>query len=359
MKSSFFIPVTVIAFTVVVTAAFALRAQDAAASASRGGSKPAADLKTAGEKSASAKWVFSLLSDDLQKKLSNEYDYVVGTEMSSEGRKLPTPDFGKPQYYIMQSMERHDSGDVRGDTKDTQDIPVAALKKQLFAALASNGYRPAEVNHPPTQVLTFVCGALNKIDPISDTGGDSGSDGGGSGADTGNLQNLRSRAEIVGGKKFAGEFAAAFAGQLQCSGTSGCEPSDSLRRFVTRDDTTGVLVYAIFNDCYYCIVTAHDMGALKNNGGKLLWTTRVSAIARGVSFEQMLPILINNSAYFFGRETDGVEIVRKRAYRNTGIPISEESAAKYISSGTSASGTSATTAPKPAPSGAASATGKP
>jgi len=389
MKSSFFIPVTVIAFTAVTAAAFALRAQDAAASTSRGGSKPSADLKAA-EKSAPDKQVSSLLSDGFKEKLRREYPITVGTEMTDAGRKLPMPTFDKPVYYIVQSVERHDIGDVRGDTKDTPDIPVAALKQLLFTALAANGYCLADANHPPTQAITCVCGVLNKIDPVnpnSEVDPDAqdkaaqtflsvpkspsppGTDKNARAAlspsdevgmkDSSRLQNLRSHAEIVGGKKFADEFAAAFSGQLQCSGTVGCEPSDSLRRFVTRDDTTGVLVYAIFNDCYYCIVTSHDMGALKNNGGKLLWTTRVSAISQKFSFEQRLPVMVITASWYFGRETDGVEVLRRGSYMNTKGLIIGEHEVEYISGTASASGTSATTAPKPASSGAASATGKP
>jgi len=311
MKSSFFIPVAVAAI-VFTAAALALRAQD-----------------------VPARQVFPFTPEDL-KKYSQIVDYIIGTEMTDAGRKLPTPAFDKPVYYIMQSVERRDIGDARCDTKGAKDTPVAFLKKQLTYALASNGYRPADADHPPTQALTCVYGVLNKIDSVRDAGGDSASsDGGGrSDADTSRLQNLRFRAEIVGGKKFAGEFAAAFARQLQCSGTTGCEPSDSLRRFVTRDNATGALVYEIVNDndCYYCIVTSHDMDALKGNGGKLLWTTRASTTARSFLIEQVLPIMVNNAAYYFGRETDGVEVV---------YPL-------HICGATPASGTSVP-APKPAP----------
>jgi len=323
MKFPFFIPLTVIVFT----AALALRAQDVPAPASQSGSKPHADLNAA-KKPVPDKQVFQFTPDDLKK--YSLIEFIIGTEMTDAGRKLPMPEFDKPVYYTMQSVEGLNVSDARG---------AAFIKKILTYALASNGYRPADADHPPTQALTFVCGVLNKIDSVRDAGANSaGSNGGdGSSADASRLQNLRSRAEIVGGKKFAGEFAAAFAGQLHCSGTTGCESSDSLRRFVTRDDATGSLVYEIVNDndCYYCIVTSHDMDAPKDNGGKLLWTTRASTTARSfplVPLEQVLPIMVNNAAYFFGRETDGVEVVRRRT--SCGAP--------------SASGTSAP-APKPAP----------
>jgi len=340
MKSLFFIPVAV-ATILFTAAALALRAQD-----------------------VPAKQVFPFTPDDLKK--YSRIDYIIGTEMTDAGRKLPTPEFDKPQYYIMQSVERHDIGDARGDTKGTKDIPVATLKKYLTSALASNGYLPADADHPPTQVLTFVCGVLNKIDLVKDAGGDSAG-GDGSSAEASRLQNLRSRAEIVGGKKFAGEFVAAFAGQLQCSGTTGCEPSDSLRRFVARDDPTGALVYEIVNDndCYYCIVTSHDMDALKDNGGKLLWTTRASkphipTTARSVSFDLVLRIMVNNASWYFGRETDGVEVVGKSIVCGpVHVDIPEAEVVGYYYPGATPGSGTFVPVPKPVTSGTAPASGKP
>jgi hypothetical protein len=49
--------------------------------------------------------------------------------------------------------------------------------------------------------------------------------------------------------------------------------------------------------------------------------------------------MINNASYFFGRETNGPELVRKRAYKRADVTIGEASVVEYISGSTPPSGT--------------------
>jgi len=267
------------------------------------------ELKPA-KKPTSDKWSFSFLPVGLQR--NPQVDYAIVTEMTDEGRKLPTPSFDAPVYYISHSLGETDVGNAYGGTRP---IEYALLENKLKSSLASNGYRPSDPSNPPTQVLFITWGMFNH----------------GQGGD------LLSRAKLIGGQKFADEFAQAVREQRDTSGS--LRGNGPLRDFEQRDDLTETLVYAIFEECYYLLVTALDLEALRQNERRILWTTKISTIARGVSFQSTLPIMIDNASYFFGRETNGPEIVRKRAYKNASVTIGEASVVEYISGTTATSGT--------------------
>jgi len=326
------------------------------------------------KKPKSDKWTFSLLPVGLQKNPQIEFTFV--TEMTDEGRKLPEPSPANPVYYQSHSMGQRDVGDAYGGTKP---IPYEALKAALDSSLANNGYRAIDPknpdpNHPISQVLILTWGMHNKIDTTMDIGdslgddmtaddgsgniggadaGDGGGDGGSSfsgfsatEADTSARANLLSRAKIVGGQKFANEYAQAL-----------MEGSMAMRNFSQRDEKTEALVYSVQNECYYLLVTSLDADALRRNEKKILWTTTVATVSQGVSFIQTLPIMINNASWFFGRETNGAEIVLKNAYKKGKVTIGDAEVVEYI---TGTSGTNAPKAPaKPAPATSGTSTGKP
>lgn len=317
-----------------------------------GGTKPP-ELKAA-QKPKSDKWTFSFLPVGLQR--NPEIDYTIITEMTDDGRKLPAPSFDKPVYYISHSVGQRDVGDSYGGTKTIQ---YNYLEKQLGNALASNGYRLADETHPATQLLFIAWGMHNKIDNTDDDSADSADSGDGevsTGAgvasfDNSMVQNLLSRAKIVGGQKFAGEFARALSEQLVW--TSNLNANGPLKRFAERDDITEALVYEIMNECYYLLVTSLDVDALKQNRKKILWTTKISTTSQGIAFESTLPNMISNGAYYFGREMSGPDIIRKRAYKRGSVDIGEATVVEYMT------GASGTTVPAPTPAASGTATGNP
>jgi len=274
----------------------------------------------------SDKWAFTFLPVGLHP--NPQLDYAIVTEMTDEGRKLPTPSFDHPVYYISQSMGQNDVGDSYAGMKD---IPYEYLQTQLTASLASNGYRSVAPKHPdhmPTQVLFFVWGMHNTIEIPKYLLSSSISRMEWRDSDwwPEYRQNMLSRAKTIGGQKFANEYAAAFDGEY-------------LSKLSARDDTTGMLVYAVGSSCYYLIVTACDLEALKSNQRKVLWITRISTVSRGVNFKATLPVMIHNASYYFGRETPP-EFLRKRAYKKARVDIGEATVVDYI---TGTSGTTSTT----------------
>ena len=278
---------------------------------------------------------------DSQKKIYATHAII--TEMTDAGRALPEPIKTRlPVYYLSHSKEQRNFGDVSVGTKR---ITYSFLRKQLATAFASNGslYRSADKEHPPTQVFYFEWGVCDEIKfPGASAKNSGGNPDAGKVANTSFRDNLIARAELVGGKKFAGEFVQALM-------------ENDMKRFATRDDPTLALIHAIFNGCYYLRVSSCDFEAHKKNQKKLLWSTTVTALSRELSFDAALPVLIQFASIFSGLETVGHEIVRPRTGGNKrGIiaTISEETVAAFIShlplsTSTPALQSTDTTPPKP------------
>ncbi|MEO5959096.1 MAG: hypothetical protein ABIZ49_03085, partial [Opitutaceae bacterium] len=53
----------------------------------------------------------------------------------------------------------------------------------------------------------------------------------------------------------------------------------------------------------------------------LLWRTRMTVAAQGVSQEQTLPTLVLSAAPYFGREMSSAEILSKRTIREGNVEI--------------------------------------
>jgi hypothetical protein len=303
----------------------------------------AAQRQKAAQKPKSDKWSFSFLPGSLQK--NPQIEFTIITEMTDEGRKLPAPNFAKPVYYISHAVGQRDVGDSYAGTKSVQ---YKYLEEQLNNALMSNGYRPADAGHAATQVLFIAWGRHNRVVQSEDD--EAGEDAGGErryNVNEQDIRNLLSRAKVVGGQKFADEFATALNDHL--AWTSNLQGRGPLRRFAERDDLTETLVEQIFDDCYYLLVSSFEVEALKHNEKKLLWHTKISTSARGLALEDTMSGMIGNGAYYLGREMSNPDIVRKRAYKKATVEIGEATVVEQYFSGES--GTSA-----PAASGTASGT---
>jgi len=276
----------------------------------------------AAKRPKSDKWSLSLPPVDFKK--YQQIGYIVVTELTDAGRALPLPDVYKPVYYTY------------GGTHDNE---YKFLPKDLTVALASNGYLPSDADHPPTQVLFFTSGMHRRMEATgnADNGGDVS-------VNSNDIIDLLSRARTVGGEKFADEFARALAGQLEWSGTSDSSQNSSLRRFAERDDAaryndTKAVVQALFHDWYYLLVYSLDYEAFRNNQKKTLWTTHISTPARGTSLEATLPSMGYYGSYYFGRKTDGPEILKRPTGTSPSIQIGKVEVVEYTSGSIFSSGT--------------------
>ena len=272
---------------------------------------------------AQSQWVFSLLPKSLQSNPSLELTVI--TEVTDEGKKLPPVSPDHPAYYVAQSAGYVQFGDTYGGEKTLSSDEIDRILKK---SLATGGYLPAQLPaQPPTLAVIYYWGAHNLL---SDDNGSLSADQ--------VARNILDRAALVGGEKFARELATLFeqANAMSAPGSpgpsassgddsgnsSGAAPmltpistdfANPVNLFKMRSLKNEFLLDQASDDCYYVVASVYDYAAFTHNLHKLLWRTRMTVNAKGVSQVQSLPTLIASAAPYFGRDMPESEILSKRA----------------------------------------------
>jgi hypothetical protein len=269
---------------------------------------------------ASSGWVFELLPKSLQK--NPRLDVTILTEMTDAGRRLPQVDRAHPAYYVLQAGGYHARHqDVTGEKK----LPPAELETIVQRALASAGYLPAapEQGHPPSLVLIYTWGVHGE--PLaSDTMTPAALD-----------RNLRERAALVGGEKFAARLLDLIRRnrELMDAQTSGLrldvgtdQPApppvgaelfafmNPVERFRQESPKNAFLLEQIRGDINFVVLSAYSVADLAAGQRTLLWRTRMTAGADGVTQLETLPALVRTGAAYFGRDMTEVATVNPRAH---------------------------------------------
>jgi len=255
------------------------------------------------KKSESA-WVFSLLPKAFQKHPRLAISII--TEMTEDGRKIKPPTPANPTYFHAYSGGFHEEGP---GIYEKGTVSEQNLEKHMYQSLATSGYLPDTPEHLPSLYLVFFWGVHSKLEEKDpDTGVDI--------PDVGH-HNLLARAQLVGGVAFAKELAKALRDQ-SLNGGPMSSILDPVYRFTDRDDLTRNLMEQILDDCYYVVISAYASVALARGEKKLLWRTKMSTPAQGVSLVETTPALIDSGADFFGRDMSSASIVDKRISREHG-----------------------------------------
>jgi len=216
-------------------------------------------------------------------------DMVVVAETSPESAKLvrPTPD--QPASYVAFDDGYREAGDPVANEKPPT---AAAVARALRQTLAAEGYRPATAQTPPTLLLIYHWGSLNRdslairngmeIDP-----------------------NLKARVALVAGRAYERQI-----------------DDDIVQRQISRDlhtnfppplflsDQARELRQLAQDDRYFVIVTAYDYAALGRHEARRLWRTKMSASNAGVAMAAALPALIQGGGPYFGRGNEDSQFVR-------------------------------------------------
>lgn len=254
------------------------------------------------------------------------------SELTEAGKKLPAVSPERPAYCQAISKKYLE----RGESSPQRPLPPAAIDDMLQRALSAGGFLPADAAHPPTLGLVYVWGPHQVLE---------------SGDDIQYIQNLLDRAALVGGDKFAAELAKAIRESAEIREASaaplgspnmpglgaaaGFEQmagiTDPVRRFIHRTPENEFLVEQASSDCYYVVVSAYDFPSLATPQKKLLWRTRLTVNARGVSQKQAFPALVSAAGTFFGKDMIRPERVTKLSLEGTvdvGAPFSVEETGK-------------------------------
>lgn len=225
---------------------------------------------------------------------------TVITEYTAAGRKIPPATPAHPAYYAAGDAGYH----VEGESYAGEDMPApAGLKTAVEKALATNGYLPAAASgHPPALFISYYWGAANLPDPdFPDIG----------------HHHLLVRAALIGGVKFAEEFHQALAEEDALRELGGSPPAFSpVHQFEERDERTRALVQQARGDTYFLIAAAYDYQSIARGKRTLLWRTKMTVDAQGVSLAQTLPPLIASSGPFLGRDMPEPELLIRRVLHN-------------------------------------------
>lgn len=252
-------------------------------------------------------WVFDLLPKAFQK--DPRLDLTVITEMTAEGRKWPEVDAGHPAYYLAQSGGYHRTHEApAGEKTLSADMMDAFIRRSL----ATRGYLPAAATTPATLALVYYWGAHARPDDDDSLS-------------TGQLAaNLLERAALVGGEKFRQEFAALMAEAVTQEeaatsistrqqtidgvtvepvvGADQLEMINPVTRFRQRSPKNDFLFEQATGSVYYVVISAYDYAAFTRKQRVLLWRTRMTVSAAGVSQTDSLPTLIRSAAPYLGRD---------------------------------------------------------
>ncbi|MFT3783147.1 MAG: hypothetical protein QM790_14155 [Nibricoccus sp.] len=240
----------------------------------------------------------------------------VITEVTDLGKKITPPTANKPAYYLIKSMGYHHEGQ---GVYEEGKVAIENIERIVRNSLASSHYLPADKEHPATLCLFYFWGIHSKLDnPDQETGMGGTPDIG--------YKNLLARAQLVGGAKFAKEFEAALKSKhdSMSPGDNKMIGIDPVYMFTMRTDLNRSLMDQVLDDCYYVVVSAYDAGALVGKGErKLLWRTKISTAAQGVSIAETTPTLVTSGGAFFGRDMKEAMLVDKRINRKGSVETGE------------------------------------
>ncbi len=227
-------------------------------------------------------------------------DETVITEMTDEGRKLTPPSPEHPAYYVARPMGYHAEGH---GTAAERPPPESLLEDRVRQALAVNSYLPAAPGKPPTLLIVYVWGVHNNLD--------AGTEDSGAFPDV-KHRNLLSRASLVGGTRFAGELKAALERQDRVYDVTAMPLLDPVRLFTEHDPKTRQLVELSKANCYYVVASAYDYVAGAHGDRILLWRSKMTVDAQGVSMAEALPTLILHAGEFLGRDMSEAATMARR-----------------------------------------------
>ena len=79
-----------------------------------------------------------------------------------------------------------------------------------------------------------------------------------------------------------------------------------------RDQQTENLLVQISNDCYYVVISAFDYSTTGQGKRQLLWRTKLTAAAPGLSMADAIPALVAKGSAYLGHNMKEAEFFSNR-----------------------------------------------
>ena len=297
-----------------------------------------------------SRFTFSLLPKSLQRRPS--LDFHVITELTDAGRKLAPPSAAAPVYYIAQPGQFTQMGT---NTSAGETPPnLGRLTQAMETALASSGYLKAAPTTPlPALAVVFNYGSFARFSMQAYDMKDDQMLGEAGLADSPMLrseqrstdalllvvledkaarEDILQRATLIGGEKFTRDLArvlkeeamARAGGQVtrDLSFTS-IDAAGPFHRFINANPDLMKLVEDSFNDCYFVIASAFDYVAMKKGERVLLWRTKMTVNATGISMTESLPALVVAAGPYLGQDMSNAVTVTRRISRVGKVELGE------------------------------------
>ncbi|MEO6569169.1 MAG: hypothetical protein ABIO94_10445 [Opitutaceae bacterium] len=260
--------------------------------------------------------------------------FNVFTEMTSAGRERPEPTREKPLRYFAPAGSYVEMGwqTMAGE----RPPPWPQLREAVQAALAANGYNLIADDHQrPDVLIVFSFGAFSTdlaqlaVDPMTQEPifpppvtaeellpylmkGPL--------RDAKAVQDVIDRARFIGGGRVAEELRSALVFESSYNGPDGGSPVQLLLHGSGGGAVERVLELA-FHTCYFVTATAFDFSGVEKKQKQVLWQTRMTVEAQGVTMDEVLKPLIINTGSYLGRETPEPIIVQKRISREGNVEV--------------------------------------
>ncbi|HWA25166.1 MAG TPA: hypothetical protein VG734_05775 [Lacunisphaera sp.] len=311
-----------------------------------GGAEPAAAPSTGRGNG----FKFSLLPKSLQRRPA--LDFHVITELTDAGRKVAPPSAAAPAYYIAQPGQFTQMGTNTSAGERPPDL--AQLTRAMEKALANGGYLKAAPGTPlPSIAVVFNYGSFARFslqmydmaddqllaEAIPDSTPMVRTDERSTDAllkivlqDKAAREDVLQRATLVGGEKFTRELARVFKEEAEIRlgnqalselGFSEIDAAGPFHRFFDGNSNLMMLVEDSFNDCYFVIASAFDYVAMKKGQRVLLWRTKMTVSASGVSMTESLPALVVSAGPYLGKDMADAITVSRRISREGKVELGE------------------------------------
>ena len=247
---------------------------------------------------------------------------TVITEFTPEGRTVTPATPQKPVYYVGNHSDLTEAGDVIGGEVPP---PIKKLNAAMEKALRVNGYLPADKAHPPSLFIFYRWGSFNHLKMALNTPARADQTEGMSALDQASqigpldefqAMNLIERAALVGGTQFGLKVARAI-------------KINSLTVLERSDPKVEQLLEQASQDLYFVIASAYDFEAAQAGQKKLLWRTKMSAPAQGLTMDDTLPVLAVSAAPYFGRQMEEAKPLQMRLLEGK-VEIGEPKVQEYL-----------------------------
>jgi len=242
-------------------------------------------------------------------------DSTAITESTDAGRQIAAPTADHPAYVVTHSAGRHDFGSA---IAEKMAPAPESLVQQMESSLAGWHYLPTDAKHPPSLLIVFSWG-IHGVVGEGETATDPG------------YRNLLDRASLVGGNGFASELRKVLIqnekaqdatpmgrwgpqqpGMSAPNAASFFQSASPFEVFRRRDQKTENLLIQLSNDCYYVVISAFDYSTVGQGKSQLLWRTKLTAAAPGISMKDAIPSLIAHGAGYLGRSMTEAEFFSSR-----------------------------------------------